>query len=120
MALGELILARPAAESNFPVDEVEAHVASQRFFFRDPASGLLALCGSVAGTQFARMRFLTEPDEPMPPVVLIRVAPELIQISLLADEPALNQGRDFAVWLLRTYPSAIFTPEGADISQTFL
>jgi hypothetical protein len=118
--MDELILVRPAQDApEFPVDQIEAYLSSQRFFLRDDASGLFLLCGTAAGTQYARVRILMEPDEPMPPVVLIRVYASEIQISQRADEPALAQEWEFCAWLLRTFQCAVFTTSGEDISKMF-
>ena len=120
MAMEELVLVRPlAGAAELPVGQVEAYLSSQRFSLRDAASGLFLLCGTPAATQYARMRILTEPDEPMPPVVLIRVDPAEIQINQRADDPALVQAWEFCSWLLRTFRCAAFNAGGQNISSVF-
>jgi hypothetical protein len=118
--MDELILVRPTPDApEFSVEQIEGYLSSQRFSLRDPASGLFLLCGTGAATQYARVRILTEPDEPMPPVALIRVFAREIQIGLRADEPALAQANEFCAWLLSTFRCAVYTTEGEDISSTF-
>jgi hypothetical protein len=53
------------------------------------------------------MRFLTEPDEPARPVVLIRVNAREIEVWLRADDRAIEQAL------------AAFTPEGQEVSEEF-
>ena len=119
MAKHELLLAKPAdAEPDFAVDEVEGYLNSQRFLLRDRATGLFLLCGTPIATQYARVRLLSEPDEPMPPVVLIRVNPREIRIWQRGMAESLVQARALAEWLIGRFQCGIFTPEGEDISAS--
>lgn len=118
MARHELLLVRPLdGAHDFPANEIEAHLSSQRFFLRGTSENSFLLCGSAQATQFARVRILSEPDEPMPPVVMIRVNAGEIQVWQRADEPALRQAEQFTHWLLDSYSCRVFTPEGEDISN---
>ncbi len=123
MARNELLLAQPlpstgeAPAPDFPLGQIEEHLSNQRFRLHDEKSGVFFLCGTSAATQFARIRIFSEPDEPMPSVVMIRLAPGEIQIWQRADNPALAQAREFAEWLLANFPCAIRTPAGEDISS---
>ena len=116
MRAPELLLLRPT-EGELPPADVEAQLASMPFSLRD-ASGLFLLCGDAHGTQFARMRLLTEPDEPMPPAALVRVSAQEVQLWQRCTDEALGQAREFAEWMRSTYACRITDPEGRDYTES--
>jgi len=114
----ELLLAQPSESApDLPTDQIEAWLRNQRFLLRDEQRGTFLLCGNPAATQYTRMRLLTEPDEPLPTVVLVRIQDREIQIWQRAEDSALLQAKELVQWLVTNLECRIMTPEGDDMTE---
>jgi hypothetical protein len=104
-------------EGEFPVSEIEAWLAGQPFLLRDD-TGLYLLCGDGPSTQYARLRMLTEPDQPLAPAALVRIKPQAIAVHQRCPDESLRQARKFVEWLRDTYPCKITGPDGRDYTDS--
>jgi hypothetical protein len=114
----ELLLAQvPEQAPDLDGAAVEAWLRNQRYLLQDDTQGVFLLCGDAAGTQYTRVRLLTEPDEPLPPVVIVKILPREVHIAQRADVPSLIQAKELAEWLVGSMGCRITTPEGDDMTD---
>jgi hypothetical protein len=101
------------------VEEIEDHLGSRPFSFRDPNSDppMFLLCGNAGATEYSRKLVLTRPDEPYPPMALIRIKPDAVHVSNMCGPDALVQAEQFAEWLTSRYPCRIFDSQGDEYSE---
>jgi hypothetical protein len=114
----ELLLAQvPEQAPDLDGAAVEGWLRNQRYLLKDEAQGVFLLCGDAAGTQYTRIRLLTEPEESLPPIVVVRILPREVHIAQRADVPALLQAKELAEWLVGSMGCRIMTPEGDDMTD---
>lgn len=116
MATPELLTVTRKSDK-FDVTAIERFLTALPFSFVDPQdASTYLLCGNTYETVDAYKRRLSGATS-MPYVCIVNAGEEAVEVSLMCDEEASNQGKQFLDWLLSNYSCRVLDEDGDDVTD---